>query len=238
MGSTVQGERPQDPPAVDSAPGVPAGAGRSLAQLAAELHDGLSQELFAAELDLHELRCLPGLTQEAREVVERIGRRLSAGAHQLRSVLLSTLEGEQSGDPVPAVAEGAQDLIDRFVRAHSIRAELAVTGEGPVPTASAARLLLRAVREGLANVAKHAGAARVEVLLRRDERWWTVVVCDDGSGDPESVRSQVAAARSFGLCSLRTDAARVGGRLTLDTAEGLGGVRLTVRVPAGQVVAD
>ena len=115
-------------------------------------------------------------------------------------MLLSTLDGEQSGDPVPAVAEGAQDLIDRFVRAHSIRAELTVTeGDGPVPTAAAAaRLLLRAVREGLANVAKHAGASRVEVILvRRDERWWTVEVCDDGSGDAgRSVRSWPRLARS------------------------------------------
>jgi signal transduction histidine kinase len=201
--------------------------------LAAQLHDGLSQELFAAELDLHELCCLPDLSPAARELAERIGRRLSVGARQLRAVLLSTLELDQAGDPAPAVAEGIAELLACFARTHPIRSSLQVEGAGPDPDAAAARVLLRAVREGLANVAKHARASRVEVVLHREERRCTVEIADDGSGDPAVVRSQLAAAQSFGLCSVRTDAARVGGRFGVDAAPVWGGVRLCVEVPVG-----
>jgi NarL family two-component system sensor histidine kinase LiaS len=211
----------------------PDGGGRPLHRLAAELHDGLSQELFAAELDLHELRCLPDLPPAARELVERVGLRLSTGARQLRAVLLATLDPEPAGEAVTAVAQGVQDLLDSFVRTHPIATSLQVTGEGPAPGATAGQVLLRAVREGLANVAKHAGATRIDVVLHREQRWWSVAICDDGSGDPEFIRTEVAAARSFGLCSVRTDAARIGGRLTVDTSGECRGVRLCVQVPAG-----
>lgn len=93
------------------------------------------------------------------------------------------------------------------------------------------------MREGLANVAKHAGASRVDVVLHRDERWWEVAICDDGSGDPEFIRTAVAAARSFGFCSIRTDAACIGGRLTVDAPGECSGVRLRVQVPAGTAPA-
>ncbi|HEX3825748.1 MAG TPA: histidine kinase [Sporichthyaceae bacterium] len=211
----------------------PDGVDRDLHRLAAELHDGLSQELFAAELDLHELRCLPDLPPAAREVLDRVGLRLSTGARQLRAALLATLDPEYVGEAGPAVAEGVQELMDSFVLTHRIAASLQVNGDGPDPGGTAGRVLLRTVREGLANVAKHAGASRVDVALHRDQRWWGIAICDDGSGDPEFIRTEVAAARSFGLCSIRTDAARIGGRLTVDAAGEGRGVRLCVQVPAG-----
>lgn len=200
-------------------------------QLAAELHDGLSQELFAAELELHELRLLPDLSPAARESIERVRARVSAGSAQLRSALLAALAGDCSGLPVPAVVDGVAELLDCFGRIHQIETSMQLEGEGPKPTPVAASVLLRAVREGLANVGKHADATRVAVLVRRGRRQWAVEVNDDGPGDPQAVRRAAAAARSFGLSSLGSDAARVGGRLTFAMSPQLRGLQLRVVVP-------
>ena len=62
--------------------------------------------------------------------------------------------------------------------------------------------VLAVVREGLANVAKHAGATQVRVIAAVDDESVCVEVADDGSGaDPASARgglvnlSERAAAR-------------------------------------------
>jgi signal transduction histidine kinase len=214
-------------------PVVPPPAESAVHLLAAELHDGLSQQLFAAELDVHELRCTPGLTPEVREVLDRLALRLEMSSKELRGALFKMLEAEREHEELVAVSERVRDSVADFRDRHGCRAVLEIEGNGPEPDPAAARVLLRTVREGLANVAKHARAAQVLVVLRRGRRWWTVEVHDDGSGDPAEVSRCASAATSFGLFSLDTESARVGGRLWVTRAEGLRGVQLNVSVPVG-----
>lgn len=211
-----------------------------LAALAAELHDGVSQHLFAAGLDLHELRRLPGLGPEAKLAVDRLADRIEAGARDLRVVLLAML-GPDS--PVPALAPGA--LCDRLAEVVTeIRAanpdlviDLNVQGNAAEPGEAAAHLLVRAVREGLLNVVKHAGAVRAQVVVGRSRRRWTVEVHDDGHddgrGDAVTVGEGMASACSVGLASLGREAARLGGRAWIGQSPDLAGVRLKVAVPTG-----
>jgi signal transduction histidine kinase len=201
--------------------------------LAAELHDGLSQQLFAAELDIHELRCTPGLSPEVHRVLDRLASRLEIGSKELRGALFKMLEAEREQEDLLAVTDRIRDAIADFRARHAGTATLEVEGTGPEPGTAASRLLLRTVREGLANVAKHAEASAALVVLRRGRRWWTVEVHDDGTGDPALVRDSVAGATSFGLYSLVNEASRVGGRLWVERAPGLGGVQLNVSVPVG-----
>jgi signal transduction histidine kinase len=82
-------------------------------------------------------------------------------------------------------------------------------------------------REALANVVKHAGAtaALVRVEARREQV--LVEVRDNGRGfDPS-----VGRPGHFGLDSMRTRAAEIGGRLTIASAPGMGTV-IRVRVPS------
>jgi len=200
--------------------------------LAERLHDGLSQQLFAAELDLHELRGRADLPADVRVVLDRLSDRLTVGSRQLREALLGVLtapEGECRATPLPeALAEvTAACAADCPAVAVTVR----VTGEGPEPSPAAAGVLLRAAREGLANVVKHAGAAHALVLLRRGRDRWTVEVHDDGGGDPAAVRASIAAMGSFGLCSLTSNVERVDGRLAVLASPELGGIALTVSLP-------
>jgi signal transduction histidine kinase len=203
-------------------------ADRSLAE---RLHDGLSQQLFAAELDLHELRVRADLPDDVREVLDRLSARLTAGTRQLREELHAVM-AENEADHSSPLAEALTEL-SAMVAAEcpAVTVAVQVTGRGPQPPAPGGRVLLRAAREGLANVIKHAGATHALVVLRRDPRWWIVEVHDDGRGDPAVLRASMAQRRSFGLDSLLASAGRVGGRLGVLTSPELGGILLTVAVP-------
>jgi signal transduction histidine kinase len=88
--------------------------------------------------------------------------------------------------------------------------------------------LLAVLREALSNVARHAGAAAVRVLLQVDVPAATaeLVVEDDGTGlAPDRVAGQ-------GTTTMRNRAARHGGGCRVEPAAA-GGTRVTWTVPLG-----
>lgn len=214
----------------------PAESSTRLEALAAQLHDGVSQHLFVAGLELHELSRLPGLGPQAQAAVDRLTARIEAGSRDLHAVLLSMVG---SASPLPVADPEA--LCDRLaavvtdLRAANpaLSIDLTVHGNAPEPGEAAAHLLVRCVREGLVNVVKHAGADRALVVVGRSRRRWTVEVHDNGRGDSVAVSERMASARSVGLASLGREAARLGGRAWVGQAPELAGVLLKVAVPTG-----
>ncbi len=100
--------------------------------------------------------------------------------------------------------------------------------EGPVDTVSDGAIsdhLLAAQREALANVARHAAARSVEVVIRAHDGELTLVVRDDGVGigDHPTVGGR-------GLENLRSRARQLGGTCTVERCAA-GGTRLTWTVP-------
>ncbi len=83
--------------------------------------------------------------------------------------------------------------------------------------------LIAVLSEALANAARHADAARVNVKVSVVHGDLSVSVQDDGKGLPPTVQES-------GLRNLRARAAELGGNLELRSAEG-GGTRLVWQVP-------
>jgi two-component system NarL family sensor kinase len=98
-------------------------------------------------------------------------------------------------------------------------------------------LLLASARELLTNAARHSGAERVEVELRRVEGAVELEVTDDGRGIDPGSRERALAAGHIGLASLAERIGSAGGRLELadaDSDAGAGarrGTRAVVRLP-------
>ena len=91
--------------------------------------------------------------------------------------------------------------------------------------------LYRIMQEALSNVARHAGARRVRVLLRRHGATVALVVEDDGQGfDPAQPPAPSTAARGLGIHSMRERAAVHKGALAIDSAPGRG-TRVAVEIP-------
>lgn len=107
---------------------------------------------------------------------------------------------------------------------------------GPAPVGEElVQALLRIAQEGLTNVARHAGATRVEVALRRlqvgSDQWLELSLTDNGRG--LDTRSP-AAGSGLGLIGIRERVAALAGELKFSTAAE-GGTILRVCLPIANV---
>jgi signal transduction histidine kinase len=197
-------------------------------RIARDLHDSMSQALFSTVL--HTRTAQKALVQEGGSPSGPVGRALDAIADLTRSVqgeirsLIYELRREPVHDGlVAALARhsfelGAPDGLTIDVRGPESRLALSQQVETQ---------LFAIAREALANVVRHAGAtvAQVRVQARREQV--VVEIRDNGCGfDPAGGHPG-----HFGLDSMRSRAAEIGGRFTIASAPG-SGTRVRVRVPA------
>jgi signal transduction histidine kinase len=205
--------------------------------LAGDLHDGALQELFAAGLDLLELaEADPRFTDSVQPVLDRLATRLDDASSQLRAALTDMARGRRPAEDSADLDRAVEELIERFSWSSEVTVDMDVTGRGPEPVGEPREAVLRLVREGLANVNKHALASQVNVTLRRGATWLRVDVDDDGLGDPRAIRIALSHSKdSYGLSSLSDQAVACQGRLAVARAPRLGGVRLSLSVPVGRM---
>jgi PAS domain S-box-containing protein len=88
-----------------------------------------------------------------------------------------------------------------------------------------ASALFRIFQEALTNIAKHAGASRVTVTLRRQRQHLLLSISDNGRGIAPADRLKP---HSFGLRGMSERARALGGTLTLSAAPG-GGTMLAIK---------
>ena len=194
-------------------------AQRERSRLARELHDSVTQALFAATMKSEALTLDGALPTRSADTVEEV-RRLTRGAlAQMRTLLL-----ELRADPLEEIP--IQQLLRHLVEATESRVRtvvrLSVSEQATLPGALHVTVY-RIVQEALNNVAHHAAAAHAWVVLDVRPSDVRLVVGDDGRGfDPDTVdRSHL------GLQSMRERAEEAGAKLCLETSIG-GGTQVTV----------
>jgi PAS domain S-box-containing protein len=196
-------------------------------RIARELHDELGQALTALKIDVGWLRehVPPGsdalqdklaAMQEQLDATVGAVRRISA---DLRPLMLDDL----------GLVAACEWLVDNF-RARTGAACEMVLGAGdldlPDPNATA---VFRVLQESLTNIARHAGATRVEVTLERLGATAVLTVRDNGRGfDPAGPRRQ----GSHGLMGVRERAYLLGGQSRIESAPGAGTL-VELRLPLG-----
>ena len=87
--------------------------------------------------------------------------------------------------------------------------------------------VFRIIQEGLTNVAKHSGASKVTINVRKHARELIVRLIDNGTGITES---DLQRQDSFGLMGMRERAEHLGGTLSIGRRPGRG-TRLVLRIP-------
>lgn len=93
--------------------------------------------------------------------------------------------------------------------------------------------LFRIFQEALTNIAKHAGATRVTVSLRRQRAHLTLTICDNGRGIQAADRLKP---HSFGLRGMSERAKALGGTLALSQTPG-GGTMVTIKIRLASAIA-
>jgi signal transduction histidine kinase len=193
-------------------------------RLAREIHDGLVQDLWLARLTHGRLAQLPSLSDEARDVADRVDGLLENALAEARQAIVAM---QPSPDPSfgSLLVRFVEDIGDRF----GLEVECSVEGLPVQLTGHAQAEMLRICREALNNARKHADASLVRVHLESDGATMSLRVSDNGRGfDPRRISRT-----GFGLQGMHDRAATLGARLEVDS-EPMNGtrVRLTMTSPA------
>jgi signal transduction histidine kinase len=195
---------------------------RERLRLAADMHDGLAQDLALAKREIALLDSEPS-PEQARESRARLREAVGA-AHR---IVRARLEDLSIRVPLGGLAEAVQAACER-ARDRGLRVELrcAAAVEPAAPETSA--VVLRVLGEALANVERHAHATHAFVVLEGDEHALTLTVRDDGRGLGEADRGPGDG--HFGIAIMRERAASLGGSLELGAGDG-GGTLVCLEVP-------
>jgi two-component system sensor histidine kinase UhpB len=180
-------------------------------QIARELHDEVGQTLTGVMLQVEGLAA--SIPDELREQLEELRETARRGtedvrriARQLRPEALEDL-GLKSALATLATSFGEQ--------AH-IRVDRQLEQGRPL-SEEQELVIYRVAQEALTNVARHAGAKRVELRLEFTKRGTILTIRDDGRGLPPAAMSS-----SNGIRGMRERAMLIGAALTINGSSGHG----------------
>jgi signal transduction histidine kinase len=193
-------------------------------QLARRLHDSLGSSMTALTMHL-------GLLSS--HLKEQPQRDRAAQMKQLLNNIIETNRKMQLAlwndkleflGPKAAIAE----LVAEWAQEHGIKARASLPDEDPEYSRPQGVALLRCAEEGLRNVAAHAGATEVEVILDDDGDQAMLTVRDNGAGPGEAPGGSLSC---HGLRLLRERALMLGGTLTFGPGLDGRGAALTLILP-------
>lgn len=190
-------------------------------RIARDMHDTVIQRLFATGMGLQGALSL--LSGPAAERVARAVDDLDATITEIRTTIFGL---RHHADDVRGLRSQMLELVAEATPQLGRRPRLAF--DGPVDTSvppEVADQLLAVAREALSNVARHARASAVEVVVSVGPEGVTLTVLDDGVGPPTGPRA------GSGLRNMAERAAALGGDFSLQPRSS-GGSRLSWRVPA------
>lgn len=196
------------------------------ARMAREIHDGLGQTLTAIQFDLHWLaRRLRRAAPEVRAKIETMVAELDEAigsvqelARALRPHLLDDL----------GLAATVEWQLQRFSERYGLAYTLRIEPEEPAVERETATALFRILQEALTNVARHAQATAVEVILAQDADGVRLTVRDNGRG---ITLEEAASPNALGLIGMDERAARCGGSVDIVGQPGHG-TTVSVFIPS------
>lgn len=194
------------------------------ARISRSLHDEVGQTMTGVLLQLRRLRDGAGggdlaELDEAEQAVRASLEDVRRIARELRPEVLDHL----------GLVSALISLCDGFGRRAGLAVERRLARDLPPLGRDAELAVYRVAQESLTNVARHAGAGRVEVTLSAAGRGAVLRVADDGRG------LAGAGGEGGGIRGMRERALIVGGELTVRSPAG-GGVEVVLDVPAGEPV--
>lgn len=181
-------------------------------RLSHELHDELGQSLTALKTNFARFAAAHEADPKWMEDCSGLLRDSIRSAHEISQLLRPTILDDFGLD------SALQWLCDRFEERNRI--EVRYTGSpGERLDAQSETHVFRIAQEALTNIAKHAGASRVDVSLRRDGNHIRFLVRDNGKGmspDPAPTRPQ------FGITGMKARARSLDGVMRVHSTPGKG----------------
>jgi len=201
-------------------------------RIAREMHDSFGQMLgyVNTKAQAARLMCEEGQLERARTQIAQ----LSDATREMYGDVRDTILGLRS---TAFLDEGLVPALDLYTRQFSeqtgiVTAFEACPGADQIAWGPEVEVqVFRVVQEALANIRKHANAARARVGVSSEDGVTEITVEDRGAGfDPDAA----AADRSrFGLRTMRERAQAIGAQFSLSSVRGAG-TRVALRLPAAR----
>ncbi len=197
-------------------------------RIARELHDSLGQALTLLKLGLDELgHSLPD-SDKMRErlaalkgLANGVGSEVNRLAWEIRPTALDDLGLETA----------IRHLIETWSERLNLRFDLRLAISDRRLNPAVETTLYRVLQEAITNIARHADATRVAVLLAAREKEVSMIVEDNGLGFfPAEAAPADAPSKRLGLLGMRERLSLVSGTLEVESVPGLG-CTLYIRVP-------
>jgi signal transduction histidine kinase len=197
-------------------------------RISRELHDQLGQQVTALGLKLSGLQSsaevnphLQGDLAALGGIVRHLDQDIDFIVWQLRPTALDDL----------GLVEALKDYVVNWSSHFNVSAQLNATGMDELRlSADVETVLYRVTQEALNNVAKHAGAEHVEIVLTHARDETLLTIADDGVGF-DVQRQRRDDSKGLGLQGMGERAALVGGTMKVEAQPG-DGTTVSVRVPA------
>ncbi len=190
-------------------------------RIARDLHDGAQQHLVVLGMNARQLSRTsddPAVAHAAAEIADGMTGVLS----EFRDLIAGIM-------PAPLLDRGLLPAVELLAERMPIPTRVTVRFAPERLAADAESTLYFLVAESLTNIVKHAEASSAEVIIARSETAGTslvaISVVDNGRGGVEP-------SRGSGLRGIADRIAAVGGRLRIDSADGVGS-SVHAEVPCG-----
>ena len=193
-------------------------------RLARDLHDTVSQQLFAIHMSASALPKLLEMNQmeTARQVVDQLVAMSNHAQKQMRSLIaqLRPLELEDR-----TLKEALEKWFPDFCNQNGLQGKLEIILPDELPEAVEYQLFL-IIQEGMANVVKHAKAKQVSLALYDAGHQYGLQLTDDGVGFGGSSKTRT----SYGLSTMVERARKLGGDAEIISRVG-NGTTVNIRIP-------
>jgi two-component system nitrate/nitrite sensor histidine kinase NarX len=201
--------------------------------LANQIHDSLAQTLAYAKMRLSVLNeaFADGDQDRANRYLGDVEEAVDMAYSELRNLITQFRDRIDPRGLVPAL----QEMAESFSKKANADVDFLNVAQDVVLTPEEEIQVFHIIQEALYNICKHSRARHVVVTLDLHENQYVVNVADDGVGLNASATSDMG--KSFGLTIMRERAAKLGGKLTIESRPA-GGTIVRLSFPARQGVED
>lgn len=192
-------------------------------RLARELHDAVSQQLFAISMTATAVgRTLDKDFDKAKRQISLIEEMASVAQSEMRALLLHLRPVHLEGK---SLSDGLEELLEELRAKVPIEISSEIEAQIYLPKGIEDHLF-RIAQEALSNTLRHSRATTVEVKLQRRSELVRLTIRDNGVGFELNVKKHA----SYGLISMEERVNELGGSLNIITAPEKG-TRLEIRIP-------
>lgn len=192
-------------------------------RIARDLHDTVSQELFAAVMIVSGLKQSLGHLQQdkLRTQLNNTEKLLTQAQNDLRIMLLHLRPRELEGN---SLKEGLQLILQELDEKSALEVSLKENINQLPRTIE--EHLFRIIQEFISNTLKHAKASQLDLYLHESQGWLQVKMIDDGCGFDVEEAKKI----SYGLRNIEDRVADMAGQFTLISAPNQG-VTMLIELP-------